>query len=150
MVIYFRRTRHPGMAFSDRLLDWGAEIRAARTDHPFVRELAAGTLDEAAFEHLAKQDYRYLLDYTRLFAVADARADDEAATTHLLGAAHRVLDEKPELHRSFAADCGIPAAELERVEKAPTCVACTNFLLRTACEGSIAEIAAALFPCMQG
>jgi thiaminase/transcriptional activator TenA len=99
---------------------------------------------------LVRQDYRYLLDYTRLFAVADARADDEAATTHLLGAAHRVLDEKLELHRSFAADYGIPAAELERVEKAPTCVACTNFLLRTACEGSIAEIAAALFPCMQG
>jgi thiaminase/transcriptional activator TenA len=138
------------MAFSDRLLESGADIRDAQKEHPFVRELAAGTLDEAAFEHWVRQDYRYLLDYARLFAVAGARADDQATMTHLLGVAHGVLDEEMELHRSFAADYGISAAELERVEKAPTCVAYTNFLLRTAYGGSIAEVAAALFPCMQG
>jgi len=55
-----------------------------------------------------------------------------------------------DLHRSFAADYGISRAELEATEKAPTCVAYTNFLVRTAYEGSIAEIAAALYPCMQG
>ncbi|WP_254839839.1 thiaminase II [Natronomonas marina] len=138
------------MAFSDRLLDAGEEVWAAQKDHPFVRELARGTLEEAAFEHWVRQDYRYLLDYARLFAIAGAKADDEATMTRLLGVAHRVLDEEMDLHRSFAADYGISAAELERTEKAPTCVAYTNYLLRTAYEGSIAEIAAALYPCVQG
>jgi len=55
-----------------------------------------------------------------------------------------------DLHRSFAADYGISRVDLEATEKAPTCVAYTNFLLRTAYEGSLAEIAAALYPCMQG
>ena len=138
------------MAFSDRLLEAGSAVWDAQKDHPFVRELAAGTLEEAAFEHWVRQDYRYLLDYARLFAVAGARASDEATMTHLLGVAHQVLDEEMELHRSFAAERGISETELESVEKAPTCVAYTNFLVRTAYEGSVAEIAAALYPCMQG
>ncbi|MEY7851186.1 thiaminase II [Natrarchaeobius sp. A-rgal3] len=138
------------MAFSDRLLEEGSHVWEAQMDHPFVRELAAGTLDEAAFEHWVKQDYRYLLDYARLFSIAGSKARDEETMTHLLGVAHEVLDHEMDLHREFAADYGISQSELESVEKAPTCVAYTNFLVRTAYEGSIAEIAAALYPCMQG
>ncbi|WP_247002120.1 thiaminase II [Halosolutus gelatinilyticus] len=138
------------MTFSETLLEEGEHVWEAQKAHPFVRELAAGTLDEAAFEHWVKQDYRYLLDYARLFAIAGTKARDEETMTHLLGVAHQVLDHEMGLHREFAADYGISRAELESVEKAPTCVAYTNFLLRTAYEGSIAEIAAALYPCMQG
>lgn len=138
------------MAFSDDLLADGASIWEAQKAHPFVEELAAGTLDEAAFQHWVKQDYRYLLDYARLFALAGVKARDEETMTRLLGVAHDVLDHEMDLHREFAADYGISRAELEAVEKAPTCVAYTNFLVRTAYEGSLAEIAAALYPCMQG
>jgi len=138
------------MAFSDHLLDIGGDLWTAQMDHPFVRELAAGTLEDAAFRHWVEQDYRYLQDYARLYALVGVRAADEATMTHLLGVAHRILDEEMALHRSFAADYGIDAAALARVEKAPTCVAYTNFLVRTAYEGSVAETAAALFPCMQG
>ncbi|ELY40335.1 thiaminase II [Natronorubrum tibetense] len=138
------------MTFSDQLLEDGDHIWAAQKDHPFVRELAAGTVDEAAFRHWVKQDYRYLLDYARLFSIAGSKARDEETMTHLLGVAHEVLDHEMDLHREFARDFGICREELESVEKAPTCVAYTNFLVRTAYEGSIAEIAAALFPCMQG
>ena len=138
------------MTFSDSLLEDGAHIWDAQKNHPFVRELAAGTLDERAFKHWVKQDYRYLLDYARLFSIAGSKARDEDTMTHLLGVAHEVLDHEMDLHREFAADYGISRADLESVEKAPTCVAYTNFLVRTAYDGSIAEIAAALFPCMQG
>jgi len=138
------------MSFSKYLLETGDHIWDAQKDHPFVRELAAGTLDADAFEHWVKQDYRYLLDYARLFAIAGANARKEETMAHLLGVAHQVLDHEMELHREFAADYGISRSELETVEKAPTCVAYTNFLVRTAYDGSIAETAAALYPCMQG
>ncbi|MFC4438968.1 MULTISPECIES: thiaminase II [Natrialbaceae] len=138
------------MTFSEELLEHGRDVWEAQFEHPFVVELAAGTLDEDAFEHWVKQDYRYLLDYARLFAIAGGKARDEETMTHLLGVAHQVLDNELDLHREFAAKYGISPDELEAVEKAPTCVAYTNFLVRTAHEGSIAEIAAALYPCMQG
>ncbi|ADJ13619.1 thiaminase II [Halalkalicoccus jeotgali] len=138
------------MAFSDDLLELGEPIWAAQREHPFVTELAAGTLAEEAFLHWVKQDYRYLLDYARTFSVAGARARDEETMTHLMGIAHTTLDYEMDLHREFAADYGIDPADLETVEKAPTCVAYTNFLVRTAHEGSLAEIAAAIYPCGQG
>ncbi|KAA9396894.1 thiaminase II [Haloarcula sp. CBA1130] len=138
------------MAFSDHLLDIGEDIWDAQKTHPFVRELADGTLDEAAFKHWVKQDYRYLQDYARLFALAGATANDESTMTHLLGVAHQVLDTEMDLHREFASDYGISKRELEATEKAPTCLAYTNFLVRTAYEGHEAVIAAALYPCMQG
>lgn len=138
------------MAFSDELLDAGEALRTAQYEHPFVTELADGTLDEAAFRHWLEQDYRYLLDYARTVALAGTKARDESTMTHLFGVAHRVLDRELDLHREFAREFGLTPADLASVRKAPTCVAYTNFLVRTAHEGSIAEVAAAVYPCGQG
>lgn len=138
------------MAFSDRLLEAGEPLWEAQYEHPFVVELAAGTLDEAAFLHWVKQDYRYLLDYARVFALAGAKAREEATMTHLLGVAHEILDHELDLHREFAAEYGLAPEDLEATRKAPTCVAYTNYLLRIAHQGSLAEIAAAIYPCGQG
>lgn len=138
------------MAFSDQLLDDGTEIWEAQKEHPFVTELAAGTLDEDAFLHWVEQDYRYLLDYARVFAIASTKADTEADMAHLMGVSHTILDYEMDLHREFAGQYDITPEELETTQKAPTCVAYTNFLLRTAHEGSIAEIAAVIYPCGKG
>lgn len=138
------------MAISDRLLEEGSDLWAAQKAHPFVTELAAGTLDEAAFRCWVEQDYLYLLDYARVFALAGARARDETTMTHLVGVAHTVLDQEMDLHRGFAREYGLSPADLEAVEKTPTCVAYTNYLLRVAYQGSLAECAAAIYPCGQG
>ncbi|MFW6193688.1 MAG: thiaminase II [Gemmatimonadota bacterium] len=137
-------------SFTDRLLELGEPIWEAQKEHPFVVELAEGTLDEEAFLHWVEQDYRYLLDYARVFALAGSRARDEETMTHLTGVAHTILDFEMDLHRSFAADYDLSPEDLEAVEKAPTCVAYTSFLVRTAHEGSLAEIAAAIYPCGRG
>ena len=134
------------MAFSNDLLREGEDIWAAQTEHPFVVELAAGTLDEAAFLTWVRQDYRYLLDYARTFAIAGTTARDEETMTHLMGVAHEILDFEMDLHRELAADYGLSPEDLESVRKAPTCVAYTNYLVRTAYEGSLAEISAAIYP----
>lgn len=138
------------MAFSDRLLEEGEHIWEAQKEHPFVVELAEGRLDESAFRYWIKQDYRYLLDYARLFAIAGAKSRDERTMTDLLGIAHSTLSHEMDLHREFASSYGISRAELEDVRKSPTCEAYTDFLIRTAYEGSVAAISAALFPCGQG
>ncbi|WP_144923098.1 thiaminase II [Halorubrum salsamenti] len=138
------------MAFSDDLLTAGAEIWAAQYEHPFVRELAAGDLDEAAFRRWLEQDYRYLFDYARTYAVAGAKARDEAAMASLLGGADAVLNEELDLHRSFAGEYDVAPAELAAVRKRPTCEAYTSFLVRTAHERPVSVAVAALYPCMRG
>ena len=138
------------MSFTEDLLDAGADVWAAQFEHPFVTELAAGTLDEAAFRCWLAQDYRYLFDYARTYAVAGAKARDEHAMATLLDGADAVLNGELDLHRSFAAEYGVTAEELADTTKRPTCVAYTSFLVRTAYDRPVPVAAAALYPCMQG
>lgn len=138
------------MPFSEQLLEEGQDIWEAQKEHPFVQELAEGVLDEEAFGHWVKQDYRFLLDYARVFALAGARARKESTMTDLFEIAHSTLSTEMDLHREFASQYGISSEELERAQKAPTCEAYTNFLVRTAYEGSLAELSAAIYPCGQG
>jgi thiaminase/transcriptional activator TenA len=138
------------MAFSDELLEEATGVWEAQKQHPFVVELARGELDEDAFLCWVKQDYRYLLDYARVFALAGVKARDEETMTRLVEVAHTTLDYEMDLHRDFADDYGLSRDELESTTKAPTCVAYTNFLVRTAYQGSLAETVAAVYPCGQG
>ena len=60
--------------FADYLHRRAASIWEAQHHHPFVRGIGDGTLDNEKFKHWVKQDYLYLIDYARLFAVAVAKA----------------------------------------------------------------------------
>jgi len=46
------------MTGSDHLREIGEPIWQAQKNHPFVIELADGSLDSDAFAHWIKQDYR--------------------------------------------------------------------------------------------
>jgi len=138
------------VTYSDHLHEVGEDIWEEQKAHPFVRELADGTLDDAAFECWVKQDYRYLIDYARVFAIAGTKATTEDVMTGCFDVAHTILDDEMDLHRAFADSYGLTPSDLTATRKSPTCIAYTNFLVRTAHEGSLAEIAAAIYPCGQG
>ena len=135
---------------SARLRAIAAPVWQAQHDHPFVRGIGDGTLEQARFAHWLRQDYLYLIDYARLFAAAALRAPDLATMTRCTELQHGILATEMDLHRAYAAGFGIAAAELERETKAPTCQGYTDFLLRVATTGDFAELLAALLPCMWG
>lgn len=60
------------------------------------------------------------------------------------------LNSEMELHRGFCADFGITVEELEATVPMPATVAYTDHLLRSAFDGDIHELAAALLPCQWG
>jgi len=136
--------------FADYLHRRAAPIWEAQHHHPFVRGIGDGTLDVEKFKHWVKQDYLYLIDYARLFAMAVAKAPDLETMMKFAELVHAVLNVEMDLHRSYAREWGISAEELEKTRKAPTCQAYTDFLLRTATLGGFAELIGALLPCMWG
>jgi thiaminase/transcriptional activator TenA len=136
--------------FADYLHRRATAIWEAQRHHPFVRGIGDGTLDVEKFKHWVKQDYLYLIDYARLFAMAVAKAPDLDTMTKFAELVHAVLNVEMDLHRSYAREWGISAEDLEKTQKAPTCQAYTDFLLRTATLGSFAELVGALLPCMWG
>jgi thiaminase/transcriptional activator TenA len=134
-----------------------AELRAeaakfwdAQHRHPFVRGIGDGTLDLEKFRFWIRQDYLFLIEYSRLLALATARAPDLDTMGRFADLVHETLHDEMDLHRSYSADLGIAAAHLEQEEMTPTTRGYTDFMLRTAAVGDFAELLAALLPCMWG
>ncbi|WP_354697875.1 Aminopyrimidine aminohydrolase [Paraconexibacter sp. AEG42_29] len=136
--------------FSDDLRSGSAPIWEAQHAHPFVRGIADGTLPDPVFAHFLAQDYVFLVAYARLLALGTARAPDLATMERFAALTQAILTEEMALHRALCAEVGLDAAALERTVPAPTTQAYTDFLLRTASLGDVAELAAALLPCMWG
>jgi thiaminase (transcriptional activator TenA) len=138
-------------------VSFSAELRAAaepvwraQHDHPFVRGIGDGSVDPGRLERWVRQDYRFLVEYCRLFGLAAARAPDLATLRRFAELLQATAVTEMDLHRSYAAQFGIAPEALEAEPMAPTTRAYTDFLLRTAAMGDFGELAAALLPCMWG
>lgn len=138
------------VAFSAELRRAADPVWQAQREHPFVRGVADGTLAPERFSFYVRQDYLFLIEYARLLALGAARSPDLATMTNFAELTTEILTTEMNLHRSFAAELGISAAELEAEAPAPTTQGYTDFLVRTAAQGDFAELAAALLPCMWG
>ena len=58
----------------ERLLDATTEIWEEYNRHPFVLGIQNGTLDKEKFRYYMIQDYLYLEDYAKTFAIGVAKA----------------------------------------------------------------------------
>ena len=115
--------------------------------HPFVRGIGDGTLPLGRFRHYMCQDYFFLIEYSRVIALAAAKAPRLGEMGRFAGLLNATLNTEMELHRGFAAKFGIAKEELEATRPAPACRAYTNYLLEAAYSGTFGEIAAAMLPC---
>lgn len=138
------------MSLSEQLRASAADVWEAQHAHPFVTGIGDGTLSLDRFRFWVAQDFRYLVDYARLFALGAARAPDLATMRRLATLAQETLGTEMDLHRAYAAEFGLSSEELEATEPAPTTQGYVDFLLRTAALGDFAELLAALLPCMWG
>ncbi len=116
--------------------------------HPFLIELSEGRLPLDVFRFYVKQDYVYLLEFSRCLGIAASKAEDRE-TMHifstLLNASLTVEVEKLE---RLGQKIEISADELRASDSAPTNVAYTRHLLSVAYAGTVGEIMAAMLPCM--
>jgi thiaminase (transcriptional activator TenA) len=81
---------------------WDCELK-----HPFVRGLGDGTLPIDRFRFYLAQDYVFLIEYCRVFALGAAKARD----LQTIGVFTRLLDEtlntEMQLHRNYCQRIGI-------------------------------------------
>ncbi|RXZ84921.1 thiaminase II [Paenibacillaceae bacterium] len=137
-----------GRRFSERLYESSNAIWEQSHQHPFLTGLREGTLEAERFIYYMKQDYVYLIDYAKMFAIGSIKARDLETISKLAELFHSTLNVEMELHRQYADRLGISRGELEATEPAPTTIAYTKFMLEAAAQGSLAEVIAALLPCM--
>ncbi len=138
------------MSFTDQIAEDADRYWSAILDHPMVRQLGEGTLDEEPFRYWVRQDYVYLIEYSRVFALGAANAPDLDRLGQFAELLDATINTEMDLHREYAAEFGISRKELENTDPSPTTRAYTDFLVRVASTGTFAETVAALLPCMWG
>jgi thiaminase/transcriptional activator TenA len=139
-----------GGRYSDELRSLASGIWEAQHAHPFVRGIGGGTLDAERFRHFVRQDYVFLIEYSRLLSLACARAPQLTWMRRFAELAAATLGDEMDMHREFATTWGITAEELQYERATATSRGYTDFLLRTAALGDYAELVSALLPCIWG
>ncbi|GIL30186.1 bifunctional hydroxymethylpyrimidine kinase/phosphomethylpyrimidine kinase [Actinocatenispora comari] len=134
------RTRPRPARLAERWWQQVAELRRDIEALPFVRGLAEGDLDRAAFEWYLAQDSCYLRDYSRALAAASTLATEPSAQRFWADCAQGALVEEQRLHRALLGDRPRPPA-------APSTTRYVDHLLATAARGDYRVLIAALLPC---
>lgn len=138
------------MGFVETLRPDAEEYWSAIRDHPMVSRLGDGTLAEERFRYWVEQDYIYLVEYSRVLATMAAGAPDVATMGQFAELLDTTLNEEMDLHREYASEFGLTAADLEATHPSPTTRAYTDFLVRTATTGTFGDALAALLACEWG
>ncbi|MCL9633351.1 thiaminase II [Bacillus zanthoxyli] len=136
------------MKFSERLYEKLQPIWRQNHNHPFVQGMGDGTLEKEKFRFYMIQDYLYLIDYAKLFAIGAMKATDLQTMGKFAALLDSTLNEEMSLHREYAEKFEISEKELEKAQPSPTTLAYTHYMLHVGQSGTLAELVAALLPCM--
>ena len=115
--------------------------------HPFVQELGAGTLRRETFCFYLRQDYVYLLEYAKVFAVGTAKARTERAMAGFTATQHAILHTEMSLHRNYMKEFSISIGDAEATAPSLFNKAYTSNMLAVAYAGDVADILAVILPC---
>lgn len=140
---------HNGGDLFDRLKAATASDWNAYVDHPFVRGLGDGTLPVESFRHYLAQDYLFLIQFARAYALAVFKGETLAEMRQAASGVSAILDEMS-LHVRLCEGWGLTAAELETVPEARATVAYTRYVIDTGLRGDLLDLQVALAPCVVG
>ncbi|MCT6923914.1 thiaminase II [Metasolibacillus sp.] len=135
------------MIFSDRLFKKVEPVWNSYLEHPFVKGIGEGSLGKEKFIHYMKQDYVYLIEYARIFAIGSAKANDLKTMTIFANLLHGTMNFEMDLHRTYAARFGISNEDLENTEPSATMTAYTSYMLSQAQLGGVENTIAAVLAC---
>jgi thiaminase (transcriptional activator TenA) len=133
--------------FSDEAWQKNAGLREAIHRLPFNTELAAGKLMPERFRFYILQDAIYLGQYSRVLALAAARAPDAGQLQAFAQSALGAVAVEQRLHEHYLYEFGVEPEAVAAAEPMPDCLAYTSFLVATAYREPWPVLVAGLLPC---
>jgi thiaminase (transcriptional activator TenA) len=140
------------MTYGSTFAAWrdNTPVWRAYTRHAFVQGLGDGTLPHAAFLHYLKQDYVFLIHFSRAWALAITKADTVAEMRLAAGTVNGLINEELALHIKTCAEAGIDEATLFATQERQENLAYTRYVLDAGHSGDLLDLLAALAPCVMG
>jgi thiaminase/transcriptional activator TenA len=131
------------MSFTDDLWKQIGPIYDSILQHPFLNQMADGSLSRERFAFYMKQDALYLQEFSKALAVAGAKAPATDQMLFFVNSAHTCAIVERALHEGYFKDFGVTLD----VGRAPSNFAYSSYLLATASNASYRVAIAALLPC---
>jgi thiaminase/transcriptional activator TenA len=138
------------MSFFERLKSEASAEWRAYTEHPFTAGLADGILPQAAFRHYLVQDYLFLIEFARAYALAVYKSPQLADMREAASGLSAILDVEMKLHVKLCAGWGLSPDELEQAAPASETLAYTRYVLDAGMRGDLLTLRVALAPCVVG
>jgi thiaminase (transcriptional activator TenA) len=138
------------MSFFERLKAGASAEWHAYTNHPFTAGLADGTLPEAAFRQYVVQDYLFLIEFARAYALAVYKSFQLADMREAAAGLSAILDVEMNLHVKLCASWGLSPADLEKAPPAAETLAYTRYVLDAGMRSDLLALKVALAPCVIG
>jgi len=132
---------------STRLHDAAAPVWEACLRHPFVTGIGDGTLDMEKFRYFMLQDYLYLFDYARVFALGVVKARDPELMRVFAGNVDAILGGEMKIHRAYMKRLDITEEQVFSIKPALANLSYTNYMLSVAQAGGPMEIVASILAC---
>jgi thiaminase/transcriptional activator TenA len=138
------------VSFFERLKTAAAAEWRAYTEHPFTDAMADGSLAEAVFRHYLVQDYLFLIEFARAYALAIYKSPSLAVMRESAAGLSAILDVEMDLHVKLCAGWGLSSADLEHAPPAVEMLAYTRYVLDAGMRGDLLALKVALAPCVIG
>jgi thiaminase/transcriptional activator TenA len=138
------------MGFFERLKAGASAEWRAYTEHPFTNGMADGSLPEAAFRHYLVQDYLFLIEFARAYALSVYKSLTLADMREGAAGLSAILDTEMNLHVRLCAGWGLSPDDLEKAAPAIEMLAYSRYVLDAGMRGDLLTLKVALAPCVIG
>ncbi len=135
------------MTVTQRLYEAARPVWRQCHEHPFVKGIGDGTLEQKKFQWFLLQDYLYLFDYAKVFAWGVIKAHDPALMRTFSANVDAILGGEMKTHRAYMGRLGITEEEVFQAKPALSNTSYTHYMLSVAAAGGPAEIIAAILAC---
>lgn len=137
------------MKLFQRLLKENAKVWDEYLHHNFVKELEKGTLKEENFLFYLKQDYIYLINYAKCYALLALNANNAKELRFAMKFQNYIVEGELELHKSIL-KLGIDADKLCVKDESIVNIAYTRYMLSVGQSGDFLDMLVALSACAIG
>ena len=134
------------MNTTKKLLEATKEIWKAYNEHPFVVGIQDGTLDQEKFRYYMIQDYLYLEEYAKTFAIGVAKAKS-LETAELFSKYIAVMNGELNIHNGYLGKLGVTQDDIDKTARSLDNLSYTSYMLRGAYEEGEEQILAAILSC---
>jgi len=135
------------MTFTQDLYGATQDIWKQYFNHPFIKGIENGNLDIEKFKFYMIQDYLYLYDYAKLFAIGILKSDNNDDMKLFASSLDSTLNTEMAIHRGYMERLGISEEDVSNTETSLINLSYTNYMLSIAQKGGQKEVIIALLSC---